>query len=141
MCKMCGNPCGNRCDKPCCLLTTSGAGNPPVGMTNRIYTNTLTGVTYIIDSEGVATPLVVGGTPLIDRFQEFDNLTSGNSVTVSIAPDPTANITVVRNGAVQFESASADYVRSGSTFTFNVPFGSVAGGAGAEKVRIEYKSN
>lgn len=76
----------------------------------------------------------------LDRQEEmFDNLTTGNTVTVSIPP--TQTLDVYRNGIRQTAGATNDYTVSGSTYTFTVAFGPSGGGTGADRIQIVYLIN
>ena len=70
--------------------------------------------------------------------QEFDDLTTGNTVTVFPVPDLSKVVTVYRNTGIQYQSATADYTISGNVITFNVPFGISGGAVGGEKVKVAY---
>lgn len=66
--------------------------------------------------------------------EEFTNLTTGTSVTLSVTP--TSIVSIKRNGV---EATGGDYTVAGATITFNEAFGPSPGATGSESVTVIYQ--
>lgn len=74
-----------------------------------------------------------------EQQQQFTNLTTGSTVTLSSTPAAGSVLSVFRNGLMQLSGAGNDYTISGAVLTFSSAFGNSPGGAGGEDVIVNYK--
>ncbi len=74
----------------------------------------------------------------IETEDVFVGLTTGSTVTLSTLPSTQRVVEVYRNGLRQIRGLSEDYTISGTTITFNTPFGISGGAAGSEQVVVRY---